>query len=326
MSRLRRMMRMPLAHFLLLGLLAQVSAQVMAGDPRRDLVIDPARVAELRESWQQSTGRAPGEAKQSELMAEAVDEEILFQEALRRGLDRLPVVRRRLVQLARYLELGEAESEDGEFARRAVAIGLDRRDRIVRRYLVAAAREQLRAEQRVRPPSEQELADYLRDHIEEYALPRRIRLSHVFVGGHGEASLKRIEVLRRQILEGTLAPGEAAELGDRFYGGHDLPLQSGRRLAATLGPELAAAALSLPVATWSRPRTSPYGHHLLWVGEVAQEAAPELAAVRERIARQLTARRITLQLEEVLRTLRERYVVRLADDRVAGTGITPNPS
>lgn len=317
---LRKLSRSRLLHFLVLGMLLWLGRHGFAGARTDELVLDGARIGELEQKWQRALGRPLGDGELQTLIGEAIDEEILFREALRHGLDRLPTVRRRLLQLGRYLELGDPRDGSEAVEARAVALGLDRTDAIVRRYLVASMREKLRAGLAEARPSEEEVAAHLREHADQYALPLRVRLSHVFVGGHTGASLERIRRLRREILETGLPPDSAAEWGDPFYGGQHLPLWSRARLAAALGDALAAAASRQPVASWSQPVASPYGQHLLWVHEVEEARSPEPSAVRDQIARRLIEERREGQLRELLRAMRERYRIRV--DSVAGVGVT----
>src|SRR5262245_58911808 len=106
-------MRKPLWHFIVLGaLLFALHAWCAASTAvvRPALVVDPAA------------------------SDAAIDDEVLFREALAHELDRDKVVRARLVALGRFLGLG-AGANDAVVEREARALDLQRTDTIVRRHL-----------------------------------------------------------------------------------------------------------------------------------------------------------------------------------------------
>jgi len=96
---LRRFLREPLLHFLLIGavLFAGIS---LAKDLRRPQVrIDARELEQLAAYWEQQTQRPPTRAELAAIIHERVDEELLAREAIRLGLDKDDmIVRRRLAQ------------------------------------------------------------------------------------------------------------------------------------------------------------------------------------------------------------------------------------
>jgi hypothetical protein len=133
----------PFLHFLLLGaaFFAVHAWRGGGGSPvpgSEDAVIQltAAAVTRLQEEERLSTGMAPEGAALERLVREAVDEEVLFREALALGLDQGdPIIRRRLVQKMAFLT--------EEIARPAM-------------------------------PSEGELEAFFAAHRERYAMPSRI--------------------------------------------------------------------------------------------------------------------------------------------------------
>src|SRR2546427_11294062 len=103
-----RVLRAPLLHFLVLGgaLLALRTwwdpAGVAEGRPR--IVIGAADLVRLRETWTEEHGTPPGRAAEDALVRAAIDEEILYREALARGFDRRDdAARERLVRLGSFV-------------------------------------------------------------------------------------------------------------------------------------------------------------------------------------------------------------------------------
>src|SRR5437773_2566847 len=85
-----RLLRAPLVHFLVLGgaLLAVRGWLDPALPPRPRLVIHAADVARRAETWTEEHGAPPDTAAKQRLLDEAIDEEVLYREALARSFDR----------------------------------------------------------------------------------------------------------------------------------------------------------------------------------------------------------------------------------------------
>ena len=98
--------RSPLLVFLALGAGAFAAERwLAAGDAgRRVITLTGEQVDALAARWDAQWGRPPTGRELRGLIDEAVREEILYREALRRGLDRGdPIVRRRLAQKMTFL-------------------------------------------------------------------------------------------------------------------------------------------------------------------------------------------------------------------------------
>ena len=142
---LRRLLREPLLHFVLIGtvLFAGIS---LARDLQRPRVsIDAQELDQLASYWALQMQRPPTKAELAAIIHERVDEELLAREAIRLGLDKDDmIVRRRLAQKMSFA------SED-----------------------VGAVGE----------PGEAELRAYYGRTQARYASPARIALRHVFFSG-----------------------------------------------------------------------------------------------------------------------------------------------
>jgi hypothetical protein len=231
-----------------------------------------------------ATGLLPG----AEPVPAANPDSLLYGEALRRDLDRLPIVRERLVKLADFLELTDPDASESERLRAARAMGLDRSDPVIRRVLVEAAREQLATEVNVEPPSLEEL---------EAQVPaweiRRVRISHAFVG-FGERA--RSQALVESLLADPPDLEDAIARGDVFYGGHHLPPLSHREVAARFGESFADAVMIEGAGAVPTPVSSSYGHHAVWIHEVVEDTVDDrverVARSRRAIVRERTRRAV----------------------------------
>src|SRR4051812_27721539 len=104
---------------------------VPAADPPL-VTISALQVERLRGAWKRSRRRLPSAAEEARLIERLAAEEMLYREALARGLDRAQPVRQRLIQNMRFLRIDESGG-GGDLYAQAVEIGFDRTDPVVRR-------------------------------------------------------------------------------------------------------------------------------------------------------------------------------------------------
>jgi parvulin-like peptidyl-prolyl isomerase len=310
-TRLERLAAAPLFHCLLLGgafawLLALVAPAV--------LTPNPAELADAVRMWRESAGRAPGPVELAGLVDEFVNDEVLYREALSRHFDELPVVKDRLIKLATFLELLPASASAEERLRAALAMGLDRSDLLVRRYMVGAARERLASELEGAAPERSEVEAYYRANTELFTLPAAMRLRHVYVGGQGAGARARADTLVRDLRKSGLDVAAAIRLGDVFYGGHELPLLDAAGIGGRFGVEFAEAVVALEPGVWSDSIRSAYGYHLVWKDEQLPARRLPIEAVESKIAVELSRQHDEAALSEAIAALRSRYRVVVPDD------------
>jgi|SRR6185295_2338166 len=320
---IRRLARNPALHFLVLGgclyFLRAGLAPTAAARPiatpavdSRTVIVSAAQIERLREAWRKSRRSFPSAAEEARLIERLAEQEMLYREALARGLDRADPVRQRLIQNMRFLKLDEGGGTPGLY-RQAVDLGFDRTDPVVRRFLIEQMRLLARAGDRPDVFTDAELKDYLRRHPEGFLLPAFVRISHVYLDAdrRGEALERDAHRLLAHLRAGRVAPQTAADLGDPFFPGHHSVLASRGELAKIYGEGFAAAVMRLPVGAWSGPVRSAYGLHLVWVHESRPGEPPALADVRSRLALGLAHERQEARLAAYLRDLRRRYEVRI---------------
>jgi PPIC-type PPIASE domain len=165
MNPLRRLLREPLFHFLVVGGLAAALFGDRGGAPRR-IDIDEGLRRGLRQDFQRRTGAPPTAQEESALLRRWADEEILVREAQ--------------------------------------ALGLDRGDVVVRRRLLQKM-EFLAEESRPLPePDEATLRAHLESHPERWQVAPGVRFTHVFVGRerHGDATLADARALLARLVAG----------------------------------------------------------------------------------------------------------------------------
>lgn len=300
---------MPLVHFLAGGALLFGAVHGPAGSrpdaPTAPVVITAADVAHLRRAHARDAGVEPSALDETGLVDRAIDEEVLFREALARGLDHDRSVRNWLVEQMRVLDPDAPDDPDGLYAR-ARALGLDRTDLVVRRMLVQKMRLVASRAGEASPSDDQLRALYARDG-DEYRLPERVTLWHVFVAGRGgaDAAAGAAALLAAFRRDGT-APAEAVRHGDTCAAPPYLRSQSGADLDRRFGAGFAAAVAGAPAGAWSGPVLSAYGAHLVWVEARIPGARPPLDAVRGRLRERWLAEERARRLADTVRALRAR--------------------
>jgi hypothetical protein len=242
----------------------------LAPKPRssRDVALDSRSLAALEKAQVQRLGRAALDDDESrEVQARAIQDEILFREALRLGLDRDDnVVRQRLIQKVLFL----AEDLAGVTA----------------------------------TPSEAELRAFFDATRAQWTRPARIRFVHVYAGPTGR---DRLAGLRDQAIAATsLAPGQPPSLGDAFplprsaTASHD-------ELVAEFGSGFADAVFALRLGGWSTPIASRHGWHLVEVVERSEGGPATFDEVRGRLSLAYLVARKKQATADFLRQAATRY-------------------
>jgi hypothetical protein len=320
--RLRPALRWPPLHFALVGgLLFAGEVALQSGAPRAAaepprLEVSDRRVRALVAQHELRIGQRPDPATVRVLVDRFVEEEILYREALRRGLatDNPAVVLRLRQKLAFLDDEHGGGMEDEAVLREAAALGLADEDVVLRNMFVRNMRLLLEREAD-RPPTEPELESHLRRHAEEFRTPARVTWRHVLLTTTRRAEVRRAaaDALLGRLRSEGLPPERAAELGDPFAGGHAFRGMTRQQVETRFGSEFADAVFALPENRWSDPITSPFGLHLVWVERHAPERMPALEEVRARVILSWRHEQREAHLAQALAALRARYDVVVED-------------
>lgn len=275
----------PLVLFLVLG--AGVFAldlwPARGGSEDHVIEVTADEVERLRARWTAQWGRPPTGPELESLIGETVDEEILYREARRLGLDREDaIVRRRLAQKLTFI----LEDASG-----------------------AAA------------PSADEVEAYFVRHAERYRRPPRTTFDHVFLSAdrRTDPAADATALLRRI---GAPGGDDWRRLGDPFMLSRTYAGRTNAEIAGMFGAGFAEAVSALPTGGWSGPVESTYGMHLVRVHDRTPPRRPSLDELRDRVVADLREERRRERGRAAYRALRDDYDVRLpaATGQGAGTG------
>jgi hypothetical protein len=268
MNERRRWWREPLLHFLILGSLVFSAHHWLFGRSASDYVApEDAPIAQLREDWRAARGELPSAEQEAALINEWIEEEVLY--------------------------------------RRAVELGIDRNDTIVRRRLAQRMRFLLEDRYRLEPPSDAQLRTWLGDHPERFAEPGTTSFEHLFFS-RSKRGAKLVDDAQATA-EVLQSDPEAQVSGDPFFRGAAFEAATDAEIRRAFGRELAEAMADVPMGLWAGPLSSAYGLHLVLVTDRTTPPPPTLEAIRARVEEDwLRAERARMNAE-ALERLKARY-------------------
>jgi hypothetical protein len=325
----RRLARSPSLHFVALGavLVATNAAwsRLAAGEARGSatIVVSAADVQQLRRSFTQQYGRAPRADEEAALVDRSIDDEVLYRRALEIGLDRNNrVVRERLVAVMRMLA-DDPKQNDEALYREALAMRLDRTDLVVRRHLVQLMTLLLRRSAPAVRITDADLDRLLARDADRYRLAGQVTLTQVYLdpARRGGSLDSDAQRILGELRSGMIAPDDAAALGDPFLLGSRFVKRSQAELPRLLGDGFARAVADAPLREWSGPVRSSYGVHLVLVEDRVAGRMPAASQVRNQLVGRYLEERADATLHAKLAEMRRRYVVEI--DR---NGQSPAPT
>jgi hypothetical protein len=304
--------RSPLLHFFLIGGLLY-GAERASDDWRafgfnREVVrIGADEQVRVARDLQLNLRRAPTAAERAAALNQFVDEEVLYREALRHGLDQSDgVVRSRLVQNMLFTSSGKEVSEGGALLREAKLLGMDRSDLVVRRRLVQLMERRMAAGVRL---SDDEVKVYLAAHADAYRPSPRLRFTQVYLSA--DRHPHDLDAAARTLAAQLAGEPDRTDLGDPFLLGSNQGPATRATIAARFGAAFADAVAKAPQGSWQGPIRSTYGLHFVRVeADAAMPAVDEsqtLVAARYALLEQRQHQR----LRERLAALRLHYVIEL---------------
>jgi peptidyl-prolyl cis-trans isomerase C len=275
---LRRCLREPLVHFLLIGSLLFVIYRVwghsnQAGSNRIQLTLDDVRQLEIGFTAQWQRGPTPEEL--SGLVENRVREEVLYREALVLGLDKDDdIVKRRMAQKMQFL------AED-----------------------VASAHE----------PTMAELKAWFEKNGKQFALPGRISFRHLYFSPdqRGRRAHDDAANLLARIAGQPADSKTAAALADPFMFQDYYAERSPEQLVKDFGSEFARAIFMLKPGSWQGPVESGYGWHLVFIDSFAPGRIPAFEEVEPDVKSAWLADQREQSWNKAYTAMRAKYTVSL---------------
>lgn len=275
------MAKEPLIQFLLIGACIY-GAYAWFGAPDENvtdttIVVDAARVDAFIGQWQKRWNRPPTRAELDGVINTFVREDILYRAALEMGLDQDdPITRRRMAQKLEFL------TND-----------------------IALFKE----------PAPGELEQYFEDNKALYRDPDLITFSQVFFDPdvRDEATLDdAAEMLARLEAAGEPDP-ETLGAGDRFMLQNYFSEASELEVRRQMGTGFTESVMQLEPGQWHGPVLSGYGVHLVYVYQLAEAPAPQLADVQAQVLENWQTEQQEEFNETFFESLKSRYEIVIAE-------------
>jgi hypothetical protein len=278
---MRRFLREPLVHFLLIGALLfglyglAPPGHPMAAAPSKEIRLSLSEVTQLTQLFQSQWRRAPTPPELERMVENKVQQEILYREALAMGLDKDDeIVKRRMAQKMQFL------AED-----------------------VAAARE----------PTATELSVWFEKNSARFAQPPRLSFRHLYF------SPDRRGVRARDDAQHALAklagqPVDAAvasSLADPFMFQEYYRDRAPEFLGKEFGPQFALAVAKLAPGSWQGPIESGFGWHLVFVDTVVPGRVPAFEEIEADARAAWLGEQKALAWDKAYKAMRARYTVLL---------------
>jgi len=277
---MKRLLREPLVHFLLLGaLLFGVYAYTERGrggvEPSRQIQLSIDDLAQLAIVFQSQWRREPTSDELNRLVESKVQEEVLYREGLALGLDKDDtIVKRRMAQKVRFL------AED-----------------------VAAAHE----------PSTGELKGWFEKNTDKFALPSRYSFRHIYFSPDKRGTIAHNDAVNALVKIAGQPEDlpQVASAADRFmfqdYYGDRTP----SAIAKEFGPQFAVALEKLKPGSWQGPVESGYGWHLVFVDTVIPGRIPAFEEVESEVRTAWLGNQKAQAWQKAYETMRAKYTLLL---------------
>lgn len=270
---LKKWLREPLLHFLLIGAALFVFYNMQTDDSADDsnsIVITESDIDRLITLWEKKWQRLPTKTELEGLVEAQIREEVLYREALAMGLDQNDtIVRRRLAQKVEFISADLASQAE---------------------------------------PSDADLQTYLDAHAEKFAVPARISFQQIYLNAdqRGDQVNKDAQRLLDELTR-SAASVDIMAAGDSFMFGQQHEQLTEHGVARLFGQQFAEKIFELPVGAWQGPVVSGYGLHLVYVDAKSEAKASTLDEVRNKVRDEWLAQQ-RRKLDQVFYSeLRKRY-------------------
>jgi peptidyl-prolyl cis-trans isomerase C len=289
---LRRLLREPLVHFLLIGSLLFVLYGALGhsnqpGSKRIELTPDDLRQLEMAFAAQWE--RQPTSQELAGLVENRLREEVLYREALSMGLDKDDdIVKRRMAQKMQFL------AED-----------------------VANAHE----------PTTTELKAWFEKNGNQFALPGRVSFHHLYFSPdqRGRRAQEDAANTLAKIAGQPADSKTAVALSDLFMFQDYYAERSPEQLAKDFGSDFARAIFKLQPGSWQGPVASGYGWHLVFIDSFAPGRIPAFEEVEPEVKSAWLTDQREQAWNKAYKAMRAKYTVSLPAPPEKQTASAPVP-
>ena len=272
-----KLLREPLVHFLLLGAAIFATFSLLSRhrvDKPGEIVITQGTLENLVTGFTRTWQRPPTQEELRGLMTDYVREEVAY--------------------------------------RRAVAMGLDRDDTIVRRRLrqkLEFLSDDLSA--RVMP-TDADLQVFLQSHVDNFKTETTFTFRQIYLNPqlHG-TDLQRDEARLLADLQPAGQQSDLTPLGDPFLWPQSFQNISLSEVKKVLGDQFAIGLSTVAPGRWQAGVVSGYGAHLVYVVQRSEGRLPALAEIHDEVRRQWLDAKRGEATEKLYEALLKGYTIRI---------------
>lgn len=215
------------------------------------------------------------EQGKEKFLSEIINKEMLYQEAIKKGLDKTPDFNKKLEEFRKLTLVTE----------------------LFEKEIMASAKI-----------SDQEVKDYYDKHKEEFVPTTQIKASHILLKTEDEAK-KVLARLQKGEKFGDIAKAVSIDTGSAKNGG-DLGYFSKGQMV----PEFEKAAASLNVGEISVPVKTQFGFHIIKVTDMKKGAPIEFENIREMLSQRLSGEKQKEAFDKYMEGLKKNYKVEFNKD------------
>ena len=275
MAMLKRLLKEPLLHFLGLGGLIFIFYGVVDDTPaisNDQIVIGPERIKQMQGEFEAVWKRAPSDDEVDALI--------------------------------------DADIRDAVFYRKALALGLDKNDVVIRRRMRQKMEFLLDNGAALLKPATGELEAFFDANKTSYQKVPRLAFKQVFLGPAPDSDT--ISQILRSLNDSypTIPEG----IGARTFLPHHLSLSPPNAIDNVFGKGFSDALVELAPETWSGPVRSAHGLHLIRILEHQSSQVPPLAEIWNDVLRDWVAMKALEIREQTYQTLREQFIIKVQRD------------
>jgi peptidyl-prolyl cis-trans isomerase C len=293
-TKLRKLAREPLLHFLLIGAgiygLYGLFATGDAENSERVVAVSSGDIKAMTNQWRRTWNRPPTEDELARIIRSHVRIKILHREALAMGLDKGDIViEKRLAQKVEYLAQNLITPED---------------------------------------PSDKILAERYTANADRFKQPDLYSVAQIYFDPdkRGQKTLDDAKAALVQLEAPDKLPSSYDDYGDRLMLQSYYADISQAELAKLFGMAFGEQVVKLEPGVWHGPILSGYGAHLVLVNDIVLVPPPEFADIKEQLKEEWIAEQVTELSERFIDNLISRYEIVVAETdvpiAVPGSGVS----
>ena len=276
---IKRLLREPLLHFLVVGAVLFVAYLYLEPDSGAEssyeIALSLEELAQLQTLYESQWRRPPTPEEFSAMVENKIRQEVLYREALTMGLDKNDeIVKRRMAQKMQFI------AED-----------------------MAAAQD----------PTTEELRAWYAENSDRFAMPERLSFRHLYFSPDSRGAQAYDDAVRALAeLDGQPVDSQlAATLADRFMYQDYYADQTSVSLAKDFGPQFAVAVAELAPDSWQGPIESGYGWHLVYVDSVVPGRVPAFEEIEREVKTAWLGVQKEIAWQKAYDEMRAKYTLRI---------------